>query len=633
MSRARRLASIAMILAALPIAASSCAKKKPTPRAPIAAASASADAPDVDEEGAPAIAEIDLSRGAPETKSGLLRSERGTYFDLVEAIASLHDDEDTRGVLVRLGGARLGWARVEETAKALRGLREANKVVYCHADDAGNATYWLLAEGCDRIWLSPAGGLQTVGIAAEMLFAHDLLTKVGVDADILQIGKYKGANEMMTRSGASEEARQSISGVLTDLRARWLSGVQTGRGRHELVRGLEAGPHSPSEARAVGLIDEVGYLDEARRALRARVGRGPSEIVFGPLRDRRGTGGGFVELVRTLSGGKRKGGGGRAHVAVLRASGAITMERSSGALGSQDGIDARAMIKSLRALAADGQTKAVVLRIDSPGGSALASDLMWHEIMLLRKKKPVIVSIGDMAASGGYYLACAGTKIVAEESSIVGSIGVVGGKLTFGRALHDLGVNTETVAADPAASARAAYLSPFTRWDDATRERVRSTMQDVYDLFLRRVAEGRGMPLEKVRTFAEGRLWSGREGRALGMVDAWGGLGAAIELARVEGHLDPGAEVRVVGRETDLFDVLGLDELDPQSLAARPDGLAALVAETPGADAVTAFAASVGPLLGTERALVAVPFAILIRLRGPGRGRAAASCRGAWRSP
>ena len=150
MTRAPRALLIAALLAALPVAVASCAKKKHSGRATAtAAASASGSAADVDDPSAPAIAEIDLSRGAPETKGGLLRSERGTYFDLVEAIADVREDEDTRGVLVRLGGARLGWSRVEETAKALRGLREANKVVYCHADDVGNATYWLLAEGCD----------------------------------------------------------------------------------------------------------------------------------------------------------------------------------------------------------------------------------------------------------------------------------------------------------------------------------------------------------------------------------------------------------------------------------------------------------------------------------------------------
>jgi protease-4 len=619
-ARAVRLAALAALVAVVPALVSGCGRRKASrASAPVAAASGSATVVDEDDPTASPIAEIDLSRGAPEARgSGLLQSERATYFELVEAVERLHQDDDVKGVFIRFGSARIGWSRVEEVARGLHQLREAGKTIYCHADDLGNATYWLAAEGCSRVFVSPAGSVATVGIAAELMFAHDLLTKVGVDADILQIGKFKGANETMMRSSASEESRQSIGGVLTDLRARWLSGVQTGRGRHDLVRGLEAGPHAPGEARASGLIDEVGYEVDARRALKAKVGRGHTENVFGGPGAPHGGGGGLIDLVRTLTGARRKGrAGGSSHVAVLRASGAITMERGSG-LGGQDGIDARTITKQIRALARDDSARAVVLRIDSPGGSALASDLIWHELMELRKKKPIVVSIGDMAASGGYYLACAGTKIVAEESSIVGSIGVVGGKLSFGRALREVGVNTESISADPAASGKPPYLSPFSPWDEATRGRVRATMQDVYDLFVRRVAEGRGVPVEKVATFAEGRIWSGREGRALGMVDTWGGLSDAIDLARKEAKLDVGVDVRLVGRDHDFFDVFGLDDDDAAALTPRPQGFLGVLAASPDAEPLLAFASSVAPLATGERALVAMPFAFLVRLRRPG---------------
>ena len=621
---ALRLAIAAALVAVVPALVSGCGRRKPArASAPVAAASSSAALADEDDPSAAPIAEIDLSRGAPETRGGgLLHSERATYFELVEAIERLHQDDDVHGVFVRFGSTRIGWSRVEEVARGLHQLREEGKTIYCHADDLGNGTYWLAAEGCDRIWISPAGSVATVGISAELMFAHDLLTKVGVDADILQIGKFKGANETMMRSSASEESRQSIGGVLTDLRARWLSGVQTGRGRHDLVRGLEAGPHAPGEARASGLIDDVGYEIDARRALRDKVGRGHNDNVFGGAGAHRSGGGGVIELVRTLTGARRKGkAGGSSHVAVLRASGAITMEHGGG-LGGQDGIDARTMTKQLRALARDDSARAVVLRIDSPGGSALASDIIWHELMELRKKKPIIVSVGDMAASGGYYLACAGTKIVAEESSIVGSIGVVGGKLAFGRALRDIGVNTESISADPAASGKPPYLSPFSPWDDATRVRVRATMQDVYDLFVRRVAEGRGVGVDKVQTFAEGRIWSGREGRALGMVDTWGGLADAVDLARKEAKLDPGVDVRLVGRDHDFFDVFGLDDDDAAALSPRPDGLLGVLAASPDAEPLLAFGGSIAPLATGERALVAMPFAFLVRLRRPGGGGA-----------
>lgn len=305
-------------------------------------------------------------------------------------------------------------------------------------------------------------------------------------------------------------------------------------------------------------------------------------------------------------------------MAVVRAIGAITMEASGGLFGDGSGITERGLRRIIRDLRDDDAVKAVVLRIDSPGGSALASDLLWHELMKLRDEKPLVVSIGDMAASGGYYLACTGDRILAEKTSIIGSIGVVGGKLAFGDALESIGVHVETISPspDPKAAARATYGSALSAWDDPTRERVRSVMQSIYDLFLERVAGGRGVPVEAIAPAAEGRLFAGQAAMDVGLVDEWGGIERAIDVAKELGGLRAEAPVRLVQEPPGLLDWLGSDEGVSQAKTAPQITLQidqASKALSSIAPEITAFLASTEPLLQGERTLTALPFALFLR--------------------
>jgi protease-4 len=292
----------------------------------------------------------------------------------------------------------------------------------------------------------------------------------------------------------------------------------------------------------------------------------------------------------------------------------------NGILGGRAGILEKDFDRTVKRLEKDDSVKAVVLRIDSPGGSALASDLMWHHLMTLRQKKPLVVSIGDMAASGGMYLASAGDFIFAEPMSIVGSIGVVGGKIGVGEALEKIGVHAETFPANtqkPGAAVRASYESAFTRWDDATRERVRESMEAVYELFLTRVSEGRStrgrkISRDKVAESAEGRIFSGQEGKRRELVDEIGGLSAAIAKARELAGLPPDARVAVVETKPSL-----LDALDSQSGAEEhvramttPSPIALLERTAP---ELAPFVTSMAPLAEGERSVVAVPFALTVR--------------------
>jgi protease-4 len=616
----RRFAWVGSALPLIACALGAACDGRPRVDPPSPSASSSAPSPFTDDDPTPSqphVAELNLSSGLPEVdRAGLFGTPRQRSFaDLVGLLTRIERGDETKiqGLVVVLGGMQPGFARAQEIARLLGRIRKGGMPVVCHAHDFGNSSYWIAASACDHVWVSPAGTLETVGIAGQVLYARRLLAELRVDVDMLQVGKFKGAAEPFTRDGPSDEARTSLMQTLTSVRGQWLEEI--GEARTGARAKVEHGPYTPKEAKDLGLVDAVGFLSEAREEAQKRASVTQTVPRFGPGAKGSGTSG-LVEVVRALSGAGVSSG--RPHVAVVRAIGAIAMTPSGSLLSDGEGITERELSRTLVRVGKDEAARAVVLRIDSPGGSALASDLLWHQIMQLRRVKPVIVSIGDMAASGGYYLACAGTRIFAERSSIVGSIGVVGGKFAVGRGLDHIGVSAEVFPAsdDPGAEARAAYLSPFVRWDDATRARVLVTMQSVYDLFVARVSEARSLPPEKVAGFAEGKIFAAREGLDLGMVDELGGLQDAMAYALRAGGLEPGDPVRLIDEGSGLEKMLQLEEDEDVGAAAGPAArrwvLRPLFASAAPEDLLP-YAEAWAPWLQGERTLVAVPFAILIR--------------------
>jgi protease-4 len=561
----------------------------------------------------PSIAVLDLSEGLPEeASSGILglAPRAATLDDLLEESDKLAAASDVKGILVRLGSSRIGLARADEAASVLADLR-TKWPVWCHADDLGNATLELAARGCSRIWVSPASSVDAVGLAIQSVYFHKLLAdEVGLDVDVLQVGKYKGAEEPFTRDGPSPEARQSLESTLAGLRSAWLEGVH--KGRAEVAEAaLEDGPYAGARAKELGLVDDVGYFDEARDALEKSVGAVRAETRLGPGAAAEGDDLGDV-LREAVSDSF-----GSAPVAIVPAIGAISMESSGSAVGESNGIVARKMLRVLSRLEKDDDVKAVVLRIDSPGGSALASDLLWHALMRIRARKTLVVSIGGMAASGGYYMASAGAAVLAGETSIVGSIGVVGGKISADRALAKIGVHAETFSAKPGdekAESRAAYESLLKPWDDATRTRMRETMTNVYQLFLARVAEGRGISVDKVAESAEGRIFSGSDGKARGLVDTLGGLREALARARTLAGLPADARVSVAGEPSGFLQTLVGDDGAARGIAGAGEARSAFVQAVAAlAPEAARFAASLAPLAGQEHVLCAMPFALTVQ--------------------
>jgi len=559
------------------------------------------------------VLELDLTSGAPTATDGPLLQlpASRTYTGLVRAIERGLADENTGGAYVRFGAHTFDWAQSEELANLLALVRSKGKPVVCHAHALGNATSMIMAKGCSKVWLSPAGDVETIGIAAQIVYLRGLLDRLKISADFLAIGRYKSAVETFTREGPSDDAREALNATLSSIRRSWLETADAGR--KGLGDALEHGPWTAEEAKRQGLIDEIGFEADALRAAQTLANAPAASVAFGP---RSAPKGGFDvgEILRLLSGAEG-GGSGRPHVAVVPAEGAISMQAGGPLDGG--GITAKAMIKTLRRLRDDDTVKAVVLRIDSPGGSPLASDLIWKELVELKKKKPVVASVGGMAASGGYYVACAAQRLFAEQTSIVGSIGVFGGKIVVGPALAEFGINTVTVPAspEPGAGERAAYASPLTPWDEATRTRVRAQMQSIYDLFVARVAESRKLARETVQESAQGRIWSGAQGLERGLIDEIGGLSKAIAAARKLAGLGDDAPVTVEGRAESLLEtlLLGEDASEAQirTALARFEGRArSLLDELP--KPLRPFVATLAPLLQGEQVLAALPFAVTI---------------------
>ncbi|NBX29564.1 signal peptide peptidase SppA, partial [bacterium] len=458
------------------------------------------------------IAHVAVAGSLPDGvgQGGLLADLAPHLHRIVERLDRAANDSRVKAVLVAIDSPGLGRARIDELRAAIGRLRRAGKPVAAHLV-SGAAGAYLVASACDSITFAPAATLEITGVRAEVTFFKALLDRLGVNAEILQVGEFKGAAEPLTRASMSPQLRAQYEGFVGDLFEQLIERVAADRKLSvERVRELvDTGVFPADAAREAGLVDAVGYEDQAVASLAKRIKVEEPKLARDYARrkiddDFSGLAG-LVKLMELLAGQAQDTPAGKAkRIAVVHVTGEIREAggRDDLLAGGVAGPDA--VIAAIRDAERDDKVAAIVLRIDSPGGSALTSDLIWREAE--RCRKPVVASLSDTAASGGYYIAVAADRIVAAPGTLTGSIGVVGGKVAVGDALEKVGVHTDVVSR----GRNAGWLSMATPFKDHEREAFRDTMEEVYRLFTSKVAAGRGLEPDRVLELAAGRVFTGR---------------------------------------------------------------------------------------------------------------------------
>jgi protease IV len=522
------------------------------------------------------LAMLTLKSSLPETaeQAGPFGEAR---LDLREAIKRLEKaakDKSVSGVILDIQNPTIGRGKVEELRGAISRFRATGKKAYAMLDSAMPSDY-LVACACDEIVMPETGVVMLPGIHAEATFYKGLLAKVGVEADFIHIGDYKGAAEPLTREKFSEPVRENMTSLIDDLYDDMITTIVKDRPLTiaQAKEVIDTGLITATRAKELGLIDRVAYTDTLRNELARKYDAEP--LVFiknygkkevdtdfsGPM--------GFFKLMSAMMGGEsssstRKG----KKIAVVYALGPIMTGKSESSLFGGDVMGSTTIVEALRKANDDKNVVAIVLRVDSPGGSALASDLIWHETQVI--KKPIVASMGDVAASGGYYISMGADKIVASPSTITGSIGVVGGKLAIKGLLDKVGITTETIERGK----NSGIFASSGKFTDSQREVVKNMMEDVYGQFTAKAAKGRNMPVEKLKKLAGGRVYSGRQAKENGLVDKLGTLHDAVVEAKKLAGLEADADVRieVLPEPTNFFEAL-FGDLDSEKEVRLTKGL------------------------------------------------------------
>ena len=458
-----------------------------------------------------------------------LRMTGPSSFELTRLLEDAREDDTVAAILLRPAGAAFSRAARQEIASELRLFRDSGKPVIFFDEAYANRDYVLAAHG-DKILTVPTGTVDLLGMASDVMFYAELLDKLGVKVDYVRAGSYKSFVEPYTRNEMSPELESTVNRLLDDLYDQMVEGISAGRGMDaDTVRArIDGGPYTARDALDAGLVDALLYEDELDAYLDKLLQK-DVELVragHGDSADR-----GFSELVhmwrRALGAGSHSKST-RDKIALVHVEGMIVSGSPGDPFRRGEFITSGAVAHALNTAAEDDTVKAIVVRVDSPGGSALASDVIWRAIDQARKRKPVIVSMGGVAASGGYYVAAGAHHILAEEGTITGSIGVFGAKFDLGGLYEKLGVHKQQVTR----GSNATLYDESHGFTASERQRIEAIIGQIYADFLERVADGRSLTLEEVEAVAQGQVWTGREALAHGLVDEIGGLKRAFEIAK-----------------------------------------------------------------------------------------------------
>jgi protease-4 len=497
------------------------------------------------------IAHIKLSGSLEESPPsddplfGNLGENLKMHLDRIEKAGK---DERIQALYLQIDEMGIGWGKLDELSRAIADFRKTGKKVFAYVE-SGSTKDYLAALACDEICVPEPGSLMLTGMRAEVSFYKDLFEKIGVKADMLQMGDFKAAAEPFMRDSMSKPARKQLGSVLDDYYEKSLIEriVRSRAGKDftaaKVEKLIDEGPYTARAAKEAGLIDRIAYAKDFQKYIEKQFKAAEIKIVkdYGKDKKKDIDFSNPFALLKLLATPPKSKSSSNPKIAVIYVVGAITTGKSEEGLFGMETVGSTTMLEAIRQAEKDDTVKAIVLRVDSPGGSALASDLIWNE--LKHSKKPIVASMSDVAASGGYYVSMAAKKIYAEPGTLTGSIGVVGGKLAIGGAFNKVGIKTDVISR----GANSGILSTDRPFSDSERKAMTALMKDIYDQFLDKALEGRKnagkkMTREQLVNLAGGRIWTGRQAKANGLIDELGTLHDAIAAARALTNLPAGKE-------------------------------------------------------------------------------------------
>ncbi|MFG1974604.1 signal peptide peptidase SppA [Nonomuraea fuscirosea] len=510
---------------------------------------------------APLVLELDLTEGLTEGPpadplAALLSMRKPRLADVLSGLRRARQDPRVKALVVKIGGNPMGLAMVQELRQAVIHFRASGKLTVAFGETfgefGGGTVPYYLASAFERLYLQPSGDVGLTGVAVEQRFVKGALGKLGIGYEVGQRHEYKTAANTFTQDRMTEPHRESMGRIVESITESLVAGIADSRrldpGKvRELI---DRGPFTATEAHEAGLVDGLAYRDEVYDEVKRAAGE-EAHLLY-VSRYARGA------AVRKLPNPTADG------VALVHATGMIRTGRSGRSpLGGGGAIGSDTISAALRAARRDEHVKAVVFRVDSPGGSYVASDTVWREVTLLREVKPVIVSMGDLAASGGYFISMAADVIIAQPGTLTGSIGVYGGKPVLSDLLEKLGVTSELVAE----GANAGMFSTTRGFSTEQWERINAWLDRIYDDFTGKVATSRNLSRERTHELARGRVWTGADARANGLVDELGGLEDALVLARKRAGLADDAPVRSYPRLNVVERLRGPESSEDKSAA------------------------------------------------------------------
>lgn len=491
----------------------------------------------------------------PDISNFFLGARPLVLHEIDDAIDQARSDSRIRGLVVRIAPMDTGWAKLEEIHQHLLDFRSSGKPSICYLgyDGEENEEYYV-ATGCNQVWLVPTNNLDIRGMMAEATFLRGTLDKLHVVPNFLHIAEFKTATNEFTEKKFTPAHREEVTALLNGLYNQYLDEVSSARNirRARFAALVQSGPFLAPDALQNKLVDRLAYWDQIEDYFRRTTGS------WNPT--------GFAQYRQNLSDGSGP------RIAIIYASGEIVSGASQYSSTGGEVMGGDSVAADIRRARTDSSIRAIVLRVDSPGGSSLASQVIRREVQLARRSKPVVVSMSDLAASGGYWISMSADKIVADPDTITASIGVLSGKMNVAGLYQLLGVSTDYVST----SDNALLYSDQQNFSPAQQQTVQKMLNDVYANFTEGVASGRHLPLSTVEQIAKGRVWSGERAKGLGLVDELGDTDRAIEVAKQLAHIPASESVELVRlpRPQSFFDFLLAraqgDVRASQSLYASP---------------------------------------------------------------